>query len=97
MSIFSKSGLAYRKKALSETACHIISEIETKAMVSVYQEKSRFLFGLIAPFELFEYGDLKDKVRRWDLERRADDGVNLTLRSLLSEIHQIEVEHLSTK
>jgi hypothetical protein len=42
--------------------------------------------------DLFEHGDLKDKIRQWDLERRADGGVNLTLRDLLGEIHQIEVE-----
>jgi pyruvate/2-oxoacid:ferredoxin oxidoreductase beta subunit len=41
--------------------------------------------------ELFEHGDLKEKIRQWDLERRADGGVNLTLRTLLDEIHQIEM------
>jgi hypothetical protein len=41
--------------------------------------------------ELFEHGDLKEKIRQWDLERRADGGVNLTLRTLLDDIHQIEM------
>ena len=39
---------------------------------------------------LFEHGDLKDTIRQWDLERRADGGVNLTLKTLLSEIEQVE-------
>jgi hypothetical protein len=39
---------------------------------------------------LFEHGDLKDHIRQWDLERRADGGVNLTLRMLLREIYELE-------
>jgi hypothetical protein len=40
--------------------------------------------------DLFKHGDLKDHIRQWDLERRADGGVNLTLRTLLKEIHELE-------
>ncbi len=39
---------------------------------------------------LFEHGDLKDTICQWDLERRADGGVNLTLKTLLSEIDEVE-------
>jgi hypothetical protein len=39
---------------------------------------------------LFKRGDLKDHIRHWDLERRADGGVKLTLRTVLKEIHQLE-------
>lgn len=39
---------------------------------------------------LFKHGDLKDHIRQWDLERRADGGVNLILRTLLREIYELE-------
>jgi hypothetical protein len=39
---------------------------------------------------LFKHGDLKEHIRQWDLDRRADGGVNLTLRTLLREIHELE-------
>ena len=39
---------------------------------------------------LFQQGDLKDHIHQWDLERRADGGVNLTLKTLLKEIHELE-------
>jgi hypothetical protein len=39
---------------------------------------------------LFKQGDLKDHIRQWDLERRANGGVNLTLRTVLKEIHELE-------
>jgi hypothetical protein len=39
---------------------------------------------------LFQQGDLKDHIRQWDLERRANGGVNLTLRTVLKEIHELE-------
>lgn len=42
---------------------------------------------------LFEQGDLKETIRQWDLERRADGGVNLPLRTVLAEIHEIEENH----
>ncbi len=40
--------------------------------------------------DLFQQGDLKDHIRQWDLERRADGGVNLTLRTVLKEIQELE-------
>jgi hypothetical protein len=43
--------------------------------------------------DLFEHGDLKETIRQWDLERRSDGGVNLPLRTVLAEIHEIEVAH----
>jgi hypothetical protein len=39
---------------------------------------------------LFKHGDLKEHIRQWDLDRRADGGVNLTLRTLLREIYELE-------
>jgi hypothetical protein len=40
---------------------------------------------------LFEQGDLKEGIRQWDLERRADGGVNLTLKTVLAELHDLEI------
>jgi hypothetical protein len=39
---------------------------------------------------LFEQGELKAGLSHWDLKRRSDGGVDLTLRNLLDDIHQIE-------
>lgn len=39
---------------------------------------------------LFKHGDLKEHIRQWDLDRREDGGVNLTLRTLLREIYELE-------
>ena len=41
---------------------------------------------------LFEHGDLKAGIRQWDLERRADGGVNLTLKTVLAELHALEID-----
>ncbi len=43
---------------------------------------------------LFEQGGLKAGLNQWDLERRPDGGVDLTLRNLLDDIHQIEQAQL---
>jgi hypothetical protein len=58
--------------------------------LAAYQEDERIESSLLT---VFQHGDLQEMIREWDLERQADGGVNLKLRTLLDDIHQLEVAH----
>ncbi|MEB3210540.1 MAG: hypothetical protein VKL39_04270 [Leptolyngbyaceae bacterium] len=55
-----------------------------------YQDDERIESSLLT---LFQGGDLQEMIRQWDLDRRADGSVNLKLRTLLNDIHTIEITH----
>ncbi len=44
-------------------------------------------------WKAFQNGELKNQIQNWDLVRKRDGSVNLTLRKLLGEISRVEREH----